>query len=172
MAEIKSTLELIMEKTKDLTLTDEEKKAFRAKEIKGKVKGFIMKYMDDMMDLETLKQRIVSLEKEDPAAVEEVVVSECLSRINLEAENSKIFDILRHVTAIDVTHLHTFLADFLKKLDHERTVREQDLSNRINEKGFSGSAVFPNLKSDPEWTYFVEELKTRFRKDLQNLVLQ
>ena len=169
MAEIKSTLELIMERTKDLTLTDEEKKAFKTKEIKGKVKGFIMKFMDDVMDLETLEQHIGSFEENEAAAVEEVVLSECLSRINLETDNSRIFNVLKRVTTVDVKHLQTFLSNFSNNLEHERNAREQDFLDHIRKKGFSGSAVLPNLNCDPEWTEFVEKLKARFRKELQNL---
>ncbi len=63
MAEIKSTLELIMEKTKNLTFSDEEKKALREKEVQGKVRGFITKFMDGVMNLDTLGQGIASFEK-------------------------------------------------------------------------------------------------------------
>jgi len=170
MAEIKSTLELIMERTKNLTFTDEEKKALRKKEVQGKVRGFITKFMDGVMNLETLGQRIASFEEADHGAAKEVVFNECLSRIDPEADNAKIFDILEHVAAVDITPLQKFLSDFLKELDHERDVREQELSKRIQEKGFSGSAVLPNLKADPEWAYFVQEVKTRFRKELKALV--
>ena len=172
MAEIKSTLELIMEKTKNLTFTDEEKKALRKKEVQGKVRGFITKFMDGVMNLETLGQGIASFEKEDHRAAKEIVVNECLSRIDPETDNTQIFDILEHVAAVDITSLQTFLSDFLKELDHARAVREQELSKRIQEKGFSGSAVLPNLKADPEWTYFVQEVKTRFQKELQSLTQQ
>ena len=104
-----------------------------------------------------------------PATVEEVVISECLSRINLEADNTKFFNVLNNVTTVDITHIQTILSNFLKKLDHEKNDREKNLTDRIKEKGFSGSAVLPNLKSDPEWIDFVEETKTRFREELQNL---
>jgi hypothetical protein len=172
MAEIKSTLELIMEKTKNLTFTDEEKKALRKKEVQGKVRGFITKFMDGVMNLDTLGQGIASFEKEDQGIAKEIVVDECLSRIDPETDNARIFDILAHVTAVDILPLQKFLADFLKELDHARDVREQELSKQIQEKGFSGSAVLPNLKADPEWTYFVQEVKTRFQKELQGLAQQ
>jgi len=172
MAEIKSTLELIMEKTKNLTFTDEEKKALRKKEVQGKVRGFITKFMDGVMNLDTLGQGIASFEKEDHGVAKEIVVNECLSRIDPETDNTRIFDILAHVTAVDILPIQKFLADFLKELNHARDVREQELSKQIQEKGFSGSAVLPNLKTDPEWTYFVQEVKTRFQKELQGLAQQ
>ncbi len=38
MGEIRSTMDIIMEKAKGLTMTDEEKEAFRKKETEGKVR--------------------------------------------------------------------------------------------------------------------------------------
>jgi hypothetical protein len=170
MAEIKSTLEIIMEKTKDLTFTDEEKKALRKKEVQGKVRGFITKFMDGVMNLESLVQGMASFEGDDQAPAHEMIVDECISRIDPEVDNTGIFDILAHVTTIDISLLQTSLTDFLKELDHERDVREQALNKRLREKGFSGSAVLPNLKADPEWSYFVKEAKTRFQNELKGMV--
>ena len=41
MAEIKSTMDLIMERTKNLTMTDEEKKKLQLDELRGKVRGWV-----------------------------------------------------------------------------------------------------------------------------------
>ena len=63
MGEIKSTLEIIMEKTKDLTLTEEEKKEFKQKDMAGKIKGIIQKFLDGTLDLNRFKTEIAVLEK-------------------------------------------------------------------------------------------------------------
>ena len=56
MGEIKSTLDIIMEKTKGLTMTEEEKTAFKSKEMEGKVKGALQKFLDGILDVERLKK--------------------------------------------------------------------------------------------------------------------
>ena len=45
MGEIKSTLDLVMEKTRNLTLSSEEKAEQKYDEIYKQVKGFLLKYL-------------------------------------------------------------------------------------------------------------------------------
>lgn len=46
MAEIKSTLDLVMEKTKDLSLSDEERQGQKNKEIGSRIRGLLNKFQD------------------------------------------------------------------------------------------------------------------------------
>ena len=169
MAEIKSTLELIMEKTKDMTPTDEEKEAFRKKEIRGKVKGLLVKFLDGFLDLNKLMKEIAPFQEKDRTAVRDVLIHDCLDRIDPDADNTLTFDILKHLADIDIEPIQTLLSDYSGKLEKERHVYEQRLSNRIREKGISGSAVLPNLEADPDWIHFVQESKTSLREKMLNL---
>ncbi len=47
MAEIKSTIDLIMERTRNLTMTEEEKEELRNKELTEKAKGWVVRYLDE-----------------------------------------------------------------------------------------------------------------------------
>ena len=169
MAEIKSTLELIMEKTRDMTPTDEEKEAFRKKEIQGKVKGLLMKFLDGFLDLAKLKNEISPYEEKDRAAVRDILVHDCLDRIDPDADNTLPFDILKHLAGMDIEPIQTLLSDYTSKMDKERRVYEQSLGSRIREKGISGSAVLPNIEADPDWIRFVQESKTGLHKEMQDL---
>ncbi|MCX5842099.1 MAG: hypothetical protein NTY16_11755, partial [Deltaproteobacteria bacterium] len=66
MAEIKSTLELIMERTKNLTMTEEEKENLQKKERAGKINGLVQKYLDRIISVKTLKSEIELEEKAFP----------------------------------------------------------------------------------------------------------
>ena len=48
MGEIKSTLDLVLEKTKNLTLSSEEKEEQNQKEIENRIKGMVQKYQDGL----------------------------------------------------------------------------------------------------------------------------
>ena len=49
MAEIKSTLDIIMEKAKKFSVTEEEKKGFKRQELEGKIKGLVQKALDGVL---------------------------------------------------------------------------------------------------------------------------
>ena len=51
MAEIKSTLDIIMEKARDINVSEEEKKAFQRNEFEGKARGLLQKLLDGLLDL-------------------------------------------------------------------------------------------------------------------------
>ena len=55
MGEIKSTLDLVLEKTKNLTLSSEEKAEQKQKEIENRIKGMMQKYQDGVLFSEQLK---------------------------------------------------------------------------------------------------------------------
>jgi hypothetical protein len=169
MGEIKSTLEIIMEKTKGLTLTEEEKEAFRRKEVEGKAKGVLQKLLDGLMDIENLKKEISSFDGKGQEIAKEVVIKECVHRVDLEADNSLLFDILEKVACVGTAPFQKILSEFHRDLDQKRGVLEKAFREQIQKKGISGSAVLPNLNADQEWTNYVLNAKERFREEVRKI---
>jgi hypothetical protein len=63
MGEIKSTLDLVLEKTKNLTLSSEEKETQKRKEIENRIKGMVQKYQDGILSQNQLKTDYELLKK-------------------------------------------------------------------------------------------------------------
>jgi len=59
MGEIKRTLDLIMEKTKNLTMSPEEKEEIRRQEWLKKTRGWIQKFLDDLVDMDKIKTELL-----------------------------------------------------------------------------------------------------------------
>ncbi|HUU81562.1 MAG TPA: hypothetical protein VMW90_08945 [Acidobacteriota bacterium] len=57
MREIKSTLEIIMEKAKGLTISADEKEAFQKSETEKKVRRLLQRFIDGLIDLKTVQIR-------------------------------------------------------------------------------------------------------------------
>jgi hypothetical protein len=85
MAEIKSTLDIIMERTRGLRMTGDEKRAFRGQETAGKIKGLVQKCLDGAIDLVRFQGQVTVLRKEvrDEVMVGRLLGEECLDRIEL-----------------------------------------------------------------------------------------
>lgn len=166
MGEIKSTLEIIMEKTKDLTLTEEEKKEFKQKDMAGKIKGVIQKFLDGILDLNRLKMEIAALEKDNQDMVSRLVIDELLSRIKPQEDNTLFLQILDIREGIDTAPIKEILAGFQKRLAEEKAVYEKGLMNSFKNKGISGSAVIPNINADPVWIDNISEMKKEFEEKL------
>lgn len=171
MAEIKSTLDIIMEKTKGLSMSDEEKKMFQKKEVEGKVRGFVQKFLDGRMDLEGLITETGTFEGEQYEMAREALIKECLDRIDPEADNKSALRLLEQAAAVDPNPFHKILSEFQKDLEKGRDTQEEKLRERLQEKGISGSAIIPNLEADQGWNQYLLELKKNFKEKLKGLTL-
>jgi len=169
MGEIKSTLDLIMEKTKGLTMTDEEKKAFKRKEVEGKVKGLLQKFFDGSMKLERFRKEVGAFGDEQYGMAKQCVAEECVGRIDPGGDNASFLNVLETIGGVDTEPLRKILAEFHKDLEKRQTDQERILRRRLKKQGISGSAVIPNIKADPEWIRFVSEMRERFHERLTSL---
>jgi len=166
MGEIRSTLDIIMEKTKDLKISDEEKEAFKEQEMTGKIKGLIQKFLDGIIDMEQLRGEVSGLVEKGGDMVKRLIREESVSRIELEGNNEPLFRLLEEITGSEVDSLREVLKAFEKRLEREKDTREQGFKKRLEKQGISGSAVLPNIHADPEWSRYVSEIKEEFQERL------
>ena len=170
MGEIKSTLDIIMEKTKGLTMTDEEKEAFQKSEMEGKVRGFLQKYLDGLMDIDAITERVVQFGEKQESIAKEALKKECLHRMDPEADNSPLLEVLEHVAGEETQSFHKILSEFHGNLDKKKRDMEKELMRRLKKEGISGSAVIPNFQADPEWKGFMSKMKEAFRKEVEGVM--
>jgi len=170
MGEIKSTMDIIMEKAKAISVTDEEKEAFQKKEVEGKVRGFFKKYMDGRMDIDSFKEVVEELSEKQQSIAKDALKKECLHRIEPEVDNTPFLEVLEHVAGEETQSLGKILSDFHRHLDKKKGDMEKDFLKRLKKEGISGSAVIPNLEADPEWKGFVSKMKEAFREDVEGAI--
>ena len=166
MGEIRSTLDIIMEKTKGLTMSEEERRAFKEQEMEGKVKGLIQKFLDGGLDMVKLKMEMTVLAETNEDMVRMMIRKESIPRIEIGVNNEPILRILEETTGLDTVSIRTALKDFEGKLEQEKGVREKELIKSLDKKGISGSAVIPNIQADPEWAQHVSEMRDEFQEKL------
>ncbi len=164
MGEIRSTLDIIMEKTKGLTLSEEEKKAFKEQEMAGKLRGLIQKYLNGSVDMDKLKEEIAALADEDEDMVMRLIREETVSRMGLGENNDSVLTVLEETTGWDVRSIRASLKAFEQRFERERISREKELGKKLEEKGISGSAVMPNINADPKWAHYLSEIRDEFKE--------
>jgi DNA-binding protein YbaB len=168
MAEIKSTLDIIMEKAKKFSVTEEEKKAFKRQEMEGKIKGLIQKYLDGLVDMERLKEDIAVLRKDDPEELDHLFRQEAVDRIQPGENSAPLLRVLSSAVGMDTGPIKKLLNDFDRETKQKRVRRERALGEEFRKKGISGSAVIPNLDADEEWGKVASEAKEAFMRELKS----
>jgi len=165
MTEIKSTLDLILEKTKHLTLSEEEKAELRLKEINGKIMGWIQKYRDTTIKLDSLRSELDLAEKEyGPGNVKNLLKKVLVRSVEPEQDNTPLFDLLEQLIEENTDILYRLLDTFYRKCDEGKRRLADKINHALVEKGISGSAIVPNPVKDEEWKLLHATLLEAFTK--------
>src|SRR5512136_203416 len=151
MAEIKSTLDIIMEKAKKFSVTEEEKKGFKRQELEGKIKGLVQKTLDGILDSERFQVEVTALQAKEKDLVDRILKDEVVARLEAEANSEALLKILEYVAGPASSAVRKVLAEFEKKGEKQKESRRKALLDNLKKKGISGSAVVPNTDADPEW---------------------
>ena len=168
MGEIKSTLDIVMEKTKHLSLSEEEKKAQKREDIKKTVRGFIQKYKDRIFTIKQLEDEWNDLEKENRLSDRQILVDEIIDQIHLDADNSLLVTSLREICGQDTGPLESVLEDYTNKKSEIIQARRKAIQKEINRRyHISGSAVVPNLEADSDWAEAMKIFENNFQEKFE-----
>ncbi len=167
MGEIKSTLDLVMEKTKHLTLSKAEEQEQKYDEINKRLKGLVHKYRDKALKRKEFEHELNNMRKTFGSEVSDILIRQLLDDLNLNQDNEPFLSLLKDVCGKDTTELASVFDEYQDKI----LLVTQEGMNRIKEnlaeKHFiSGSAVVPNLKTDPVWTATVRDIHGKFERAL------
>ena len=169
MAEIKSTLDLVLEKTRHLSLSSREKREITKQELEKRIKGMLQKYQDGILTPAELETEYRSIAEEDIQTADRVLVEEIVGRLDLRENNAPLFEALTQIAGFDTAGLES-VADESRdayRLAAER--RSMDLKNMLSrDYRISGSAVVPNLAVDEPWQRQEREIAAGFKNSLDH----
>lgn len=166
MTEIKSTLDLVLERTKNLTMTEAEKVSLQRKQLEGKIRGWVQKYLDGHMDLKAVKAEMVAIPQNCQEAGRDILKNILLEQIDAQGDNGAVLDLLEGILEKSRAPYFAAVEKFQKTLATGRSRFLETLAAGLAERGISGSAVKPNLDRDEAWNVFREKALVEFRKNL------
>jgi hypothetical protein len=165
MAEIKSTLDLIMERTKNLIMTDQEKTDLHLKELQGKVNGFTQRFMDGLIDIQAIEEGLFS-KQVDRKTILDMLRKEALNHIDPDENNERAFRLLQGIFEEDLQPLSNQIDAFKKDRQQEMARHVHTSLKALLDRGIRGSAVMPNLEKDQAWQTWLGSSKASFKKAL------
>ena len=180
MAEIKSTLELALERTKKMAISEKEKEEIRHKELVEKAKSLFHRYGEGHAPLSELQKEIERMDEKTSPAVKESLLSQWINALSFEDEEERVIkgiEWLKHGRIEEVRerfrHLSSQYREAMENAEHEVRIR---LEEALKREGIVGSAVEPNVVGSPLWKEAVEKVDHRYgekldeiRKQLKNL---
>ncbi|MGD2184924.1 MAG: hypothetical protein PVI71_02300 [Desulfobacterales bacterium] len=163
MAEIKSTLDLVMEKTKNLSLSSEERQAQKNQEIESRIRGLLQKFKDQTLNVENFKTEYHKLQKDYDLSLNAQLIKAICGLIELGKDNQALFDLLAEFKVSDIKGLMSVLQEFETAFDTAAAQRRQILKDQLAKShAISGSAVVPNLETDDRWQKEAGEIRAKY----------
>ncbi len=151
MAEIKSTLDLVMERTKHLKMSQDEKRALDVEETLKKIPGLIQKYVEGAMKDRAFRKEIENCCKVDSDVVKKEVVKELARSLTFKNQEKdlRVIDALRIIdpdNSVSLVDLENCIRNFY---DSQKNLMEDKTSKFLNELeriGIKGSAILPRVE--------------------------
>ena len=167
MGEIKSTLDLVMEKTKHLSLSDEEKQNQKTAEREKRVNGLLQKYQDQVLSMEQLLGEYARLKQELSLPDDSFLTNQTIDRIDLAGDNRYLLELLKQFSGSGIAGIESILNEFQDEFNSAASYRLVELREDFARKySISGSAVVPNLQADDVWQADAGEIRSRYDKKL------
>jgi hypothetical protein len=168
MAKIKSTLDLVMERTKDLAMSRDDREALQRKEGEDKARGWAQMLIDQKITIDDLMKDF-TIESSRYSELADILHAELTRHMDPDADNSIILKALTEVLGLEVKPFTDFINDYHARYELYRQEHQERLLSELKARGISGTALVPNMDHDEVWPAFVKGLKDLFRQKIQAL---
>jgi hypothetical protein len=173
MAEIKSTLELAMERTKKIAISREERGEIKRKEILQKVNGLFHRYMEGHLPLNEILREIDRMDEKTRTLAKEILLSQWIDALSLNEEDERL---LRGIEALKDremeevrAELHYLLSQYRKEREKIKQGIKVQLEEALRREGIYGSAVEPDIEGSQLWKKELEKLDHLQRAKLKEI---
>jgi hypothetical protein len=172
MGEIKSAVELAMERTKGLRLSREEKEKLKEEEIQSRAHSMVNRYLEIDFHLREVEKELARVDPSQRQHLEDLFIEYLAKSIDLDRDNDLIFQAIasfRKGSKGSIQKMRDLIQSYQEQRDREYLKVERDLLTKLERLGISGSAVQPKVEGSPEWKEALAKFKLAFEKDLNKL---
>ena len=173
MAEIKSTLDLAMERTKKISISRGEREEIKKKEILQKVIGLFNRYREGRLSLNEIQKEIERMDEKTEKTVKTALLSQWIDALSLGNEHEKLFkgvELLKNRDVDEVRQkLHRLIIEYQREKEKvKQEVRTQSI-NALKRIGISGSAVEPKIEGSELWEKELKQLDHHYGVKLEKV---
>jgi len=176
MGEIKSSLELVMERTKKFTISEKEKEEIKQKEVLQKATSIFHRYREGHLPLNKILKEIEKMEKKTAITVKELLLSQWIDALSLEDDDERILkaiESLKQKTIDEVKQkFHHLLSQYRGEQQKIKEKVRVQFTEALRKDGIYGSAVEPKLEGGELWKKEIEKLDHSYKTKLEEIKQQ
>ena len=170
MAEIKSTLDLVMERTKHLQMSDNERREQKDKESGKRIRGLIQKLQDQILTEERFSTEYNRLKADYDLADDSGLISECMAQLSINGDNRAALTALSNAGGFDQKPIGGIIEKYQSRhQDMAGDTVQRMAGTYADQYQISGSAVTPNPNRDERWRQEVDALEEAFHKEIEEI---
>jgi len=173
LSEIKTTLELALERTKKISISEEDREEIKRKETALKVSSLFHRYQEGHLPLDEVLKEIERMDQRTRAMVKETLLSRWIDALSLNGEGERLLRGIGALKGQEMQEVRMKLDHLLSQYQEEREKVDQEMKGQLEEalrsEGIYGSAVEPNVENDPIRKENLENLKQFYDAKLEDL---
>lgn len=169
MGKIRSTLDIVMDRTRNLSMTQEDRINLKHKELADSAKAWARKYLDNKMTLQEIDSLLKEAGEDRPELMKDLK-REFIEEIRLEEENLKVLDALRAIWGISTDLILQGIEDGRAKLRSQAAGQLSALKEVLERQGIRGSSVVPNLAVSKSWQDSALQAQHNLTGELESLL--
>jgi hypothetical protein len=168
MSGIRSTVDIVMERTKNLTLSDEEKQKLRLDECRKKCISLVSRYLAQIIDATAVRSQLEQDRQECPE-MESVFRQELIRAVDPFTEKQSLAAGLKDILNIDTAPYMEIISSFESGRERLLGEEKEKALAVLKQQGISGSALLPNVEGTPRWKDEQAKLTASLWEELSRL---
>jgi hypothetical protein len=176
MAEIKSTLQLALERTQRFSMTEQERENLKQKEISEKASRLFHRYTGGYVTWNEILKEVERTEEPLRPRIREGLLAQLIGALTLESSMDEGQRVLEGIESLTGQSQHAFRGRFetvgLRYREEVERVKEEtgiELLHELKSLGIAGSAVEPHYEGNPLYEGKADALRQRYALELVEL---
>ncbi len=176
MGEIKSTVELAMERTKHFAISEKEKEEMKQREVLQKATSLFHRYRGGHVSLNEILKEVERMERKTAVTVKEYLLSHWIDALSLDDDNERILKGVESLKEESIAEakqrFHHLLSQYHREKEKIKEKTRVQLIEALKKGGIYGSAVEPNLDGSELWKQENKSLDQSYRMKLEEIKQQ
>ena len=175
MGEIKSALELAMERSKKYAVSEEEREKIKEKELLQKATGLFNRYMESFLPLHEIAREIERMGEETGQRMKATLLSLCVDALSpdLDKDPERLFPVIELIKNRDLPDIkkkvQTLFTAYREEIERARQRVSLGLTEALKEEKIYGDAVLPNVEGNDRWRQTLDGLTRSYEGSLEEI---
>ncbi|MFH1626080.1 MAG: hypothetical protein ABID54_13135 [Pseudomonadota bacterium] len=173
MGEVKSTLELAMERARSIEVSPGEMEKLQREQYVSKAKGMANRYINGVLKLSGLVKEVNSYDGNARNTIVEILMFELVNAIGISVDNKGLIEAIEALRDDRVKpilgKIFKLCDDFRDKKESQYKKVETEITDKLRGIGISGAAVQPKVDSHERWRHTLDTLTSDYEAKLLKL---